>query len=454
VSPLAIPLASIPRCFDALIPGLLATCSADGVPNIIALTDIHLVDERHVAVSRQFFRKTHENLTQNPRAQLTVTEPYSQEAYRLAIRFDHEETSGPLFDSMATRLQAVASMTGMTSVFHLASSMVFEVLAIERVAGALRDDLEAPPAEEAVLATIDAMTEMRTLRRVSDCLRGTDDLETLLDRVLATLDEVLGFAHSMILLVDETGERLYAIASHGYPESGVGAEVRVGEGVIGTVAQTRRLLRVASVSYARRYGRSARPSVESPPDEIPLPGLADAESQIAIPLVVKDELLGVLAVESRVLLAYGEREEAFVDVVAGQVALAVDNLLHHSDESGERTPAEPGAPRTGRARKFLFYAADDCMFVDGQYLIRNVPGRILWKLLRAFVDEGRTEFTNRELRLDAALGLPSLRDNLESRLILLRKRLAEKCADVGLVPNGRGRFTLEVRCPIELAEKR
>lgn len=465
-------LESLWRCFDGIVPTTLATCDLQGIPNVSMVSNVTYVDGRHVALSRQFFNKTTKNLEQNPKALAVLWDPITMTQHRLRLRFVRSETSGPLFESMSSRIAVVASHCGMAGVFRLLAADVFEVLDVGEVAELMEpaperqiNDLLPPPEG---LPT-EARSELWALQRLMTRIRSAECLDTLLDSVLSTLAEDLGFSHSMVLLPDETGQRLITLASHGYGEGGVGAEVAFGDGLLGIVAETRRPMRVGPLDAALRYGRAVRGRAAADgaaglAAEIPLPGLPNAQSQLALPLLDGERLVGVLACESEKAHAFEAWHEAFLAVMADQFAQGLVRATEHgtADDDAEHDPA-PEPPPSSRAlrlsaaarapQSFCLYRNDDCIFVDGSYLVRGVPARILWRLLLCHQREGREEFTNRELRLDPSLGLPALRDNLESRLVLLRRRLEARCPELSLVAHGRGRFRLEVGRPIRLHER-
>jgi hypothetical protein len=445
-------------CLQGIIPAALSTCSRDGTPNITFISQIYYVDNSHVAISHQFFNKTHRNVRENPLACAMVLDPRTLQAFRLGLRFDHSEDSGPLFESMSLQLQAIASYAGMADVFRLRASDVYEVLDIELIEGFTR--LPMPPPSE-LPSRLFVPSDLEVLRLCAERLNHPELLNDLLEATLQLLDEMLGFRYVLILLADERNGKLFTIASRGYLENGVGAEVGFGEGLIGMVARARRALRLSAIDHSLRYARAARNraeamgSMEAVCKEIPFPGLPGAAAQIAVPMITRKRLVGVVAVESTDPLAFLPREDTLLTIVAAQLATRIEQLSRDVDESAPAVAPPKTRPRASgpRTRSFCLYPQDDCVFVDGEYLIRNVPGRILWRLLTQHRDEGRSEFTNRELRMDAWLGLPELRDNLESRLILLRKRMELKCPEIRLVQRGRGRFALESDVVIELSEK-
>jgi adenylate cyclase len=452
-------LSDLPQCFQGVVPSLIVTADAAGVPNITYLSQVYYLDERHVALSCQFFNKTRRNLDDNPFACVEMYDPLTLQAYRLRLRFLRSEKSGALFDAMSARIDAIASVTGMKDIFRLIAADVLEVLALEKVEGFLAEGLPEVEADRPSLGG--HRTEVRGLQWVSERINRAGDLESLLDAALQALDEYFQFAHTRVLLYDEPRQRLTTLASRGYGESGIGAEVPLSQGVIGTAARHRQVMRFTTLDADLGYGRAIRREAagELPCEEIPPPGLPGAQSVLVIPLTVGDRLIGVLAAEDRDPMRFGEWHEAYLQIVANQIALGIDRMADRSAGDAD-ADAEPGAddtppppPATRQKLTLTYYRKDDAIFVGGEYLIRNIPARILWKLLEESQHTGRQEFTNREVRLDDSLGLPPVKDNFESRLILLRHRLQEKCPIVQIVSTGRGRFALRTSAAIEMLEK-
>ena len=318
---------------------------------------------------------------------------------------------------------------------------------------------------------MDAIFTTRALQDLAGCINRADSLETLVDSILRGLDDSLGFKHSAILVPTEEPGVLVTIATRGYAENGAGAEVRFGEGIAGLVAEARKPIRISGLMrgmlYAFAMHREAGGAAAGlqRARRIPVPGLANPESQLGVPLLVRGELVGVLCLESEVPYRFHEEDKASIELLGSYLAIAVQNMqlqersADAATEGVTMTPAparrrgQPSAAaRESRAKRdVVYYAADECILLDGEYLIRSLPAKILWRLLNARESTGRQEFTNRELRLDKSLNLPEWKDNLESRLLLLRRRLEAKSPDIRIVPRARGRFALELGCDVTLS---
>ena len=173
--------------------------------------------------------------------------------------------------------------------------------------------------------------EVRVIQQISREITSTLDLDEVLTIVLQAMERVLGFEHSMILLKERAADRLRLAASRGYEPSGVGVEVAFGEGVIGVVARRRKMIRVGNIGASVAYLRGIRARLEaagqlpSGGDATTLPGLPAAQSQLALPLLVKDRLVGVLVVESPRPSAFDELDEVLLGIVGNQAATAIDN---------------------------------------------------------------------------------------------------------------------------------
>lgn len=443
----AIRLSEIRACLDGLIPAVLCTCDLAGVPNVAYISQVFHVDERHVALSFQFFNKTRRNILANPRATVLLLDPRTVAFWRVHIRYLRTESQGPVFESMKAQLSGIASHAGMADVFRLLGSDIYEVEAIESVPG---EPLAPPPAPADWLPA---------LRCAADRLSRVTSLDEALEAVLAALAGPLDIQHAMVLMLDERSQRLYTVASHGYPTSGVGSEVRVGQGVLGVAARERTPVRISHMTNAALYSQAIRSGFEREPPgigpvtEIPYPGLAQPRSQLAVPIQAAGRLLGVVFVESPHEMRFGHEDEDALVALAGQLGATMGLLQSLGEAADNDAPtAPPAAPSRGEQLRVRRFASNESIFLDDTYLIKGVAGAILWKLARDHVGEGRTEFTNRELRLDTSLGLPDVTDNLEARLLLLQRRLQEHGPHLRIEKTGRGRFRLVVARPLLLSE--
>lgn len=432
-------LAGLDDCFDGVIPSIIATLDAAGEPNVSYLSQVYRVDDRHVAVSNQFFSKTAANVKATGRASLMVVDGRTGVQHVLGLVHVGSMREGDVFEHMAAQLRAISSQQGVGEAMDLRSAEIYRVETREAIAGPSAPTSQRPKRDL-----------LSPCAQLSARLAKLTDADAMVDQTLDGLVEGLGYGNAMVLLANELDGKLTALASRGYATGGAGAEAEIGQGVIGIAASTGRTVRLSDTSRGKRMADAVMGATAASGERhIPLPGLADPYSQLAAPMISQGVVQGVLFVESAERFRFTAEDEAALSLIAGQLA----GSLRLADLDVEPAPVVTSGPEEdveGPALRVRAYGFDDSIFIDDAYLIKGVAGRLLHHFLSAYATTGRRDFSNREIRLEPSLKLPDFKDNLETRLILLKRRLDERQAPVRLARPARGQIQLVFTGPSRL----
>jgi hypothetical protein len=116
----------------------------------------------------------------------------------------------------------------------------------------------------------------------------------------------------MIYLISPNGATLTFQAGWGYSADHKGIDYKLSQGFVGVSAKTGKVLRSGNLHRALTYTRAVRTKIETSPlksllrETVPMPGLPQVESMMAVPLKTRAGIIGVILVESAQSNVFGE----------------------------------------------------------------------------------------------------------------------------------------------------
>ncbi len=161
------------------------------------------------------------------------------------------------------------------------------------------------------------------LLEVSETTASTLDLDQVLDHVAGVIHRVIGFDLFAILLYSDRSKSLKVRHSIGHRDELVRTlSIKLGEGLSGAAAESRQPVNVGDVHADERY----------------LSALDAVRSELAVPMIARGRLVGVIDLESTRPDAYAKRDVALLSLIASRVASAVDNArLYKRVEQNHKT---------------------------------------------------------------------------------------------------------------------
>jgi sigma-B regulation protein RsbU (phosphoserine phosphatase) len=148
------------------------------------------------------------------------------------------------------------------------------------------------------------------LLEVADVLATSLDLDTTLRRIAEVVRKVIDYEIFAILLLNEKTQDLKIRFQVGYPpEFAERTRLKVGEGVTGRAAQLRKAVLVDDVTADPKY----------------IAGVPNVRAELAVPLLTKNRVIGVIDLEAREPGYFTEEHSRLLTLVASRMAAGIEN---------------------------------------------------------------------------------------------------------------------------------
>jgi transcriptional regulator with GAF, ATPase, and Fis domain len=196
------------------------------------------------------------------------------------------------------------------------------------------------------MPSADEVARLRLLYDLGTAFAARTDLDELIPLIMTKCREVLNAEGTSVLLLDPATQELYfpyvADEDPEVTERLLGLRVPAGRGLAGEVLRSGRALRIDDVSADPRFyaGIDARTGIRT-------------RSMLSAPLAARQGIVGVLQVVNRRGGPFSDADLAFLETLAGAVAVAIENarLFAQVRASEEGLRAQVGVLRRDRARR-------------------------------------------------------------------------------------------------------
>src|SRR5579859_1399157 len=153
------------------------------------------------------------------------------------------------------------------------------------------------------------MQKIALLYDASQAVLSTFNLDEVLVQILSIVRDYFRINNAAVLLLDPNTHEFFIRTAIGHAKSNPELRIPLGKGLIGSAALHKKPVYAPDVAQDSRY----------------LPFFEDAKSEIAIPLMVRDEVVGVLDIQSEELDAFDSETLDLLSLFSTQASIALEN---------------------------------------------------------------------------------------------------------------------------------